>query len=163
MKGQKKQYRRKSIYKSDRDRRLQQKYGRSEEEVDSILAAQQGVCAICGCPPKTRSLHLDHDHKIAKLKISSKKTGEGWMAWPTDPPYERLMFVEIAPTKGEARDKVRKKLLRLSSRGMCCYLCNRGLRMYKDSPEILRSASDYLYTYEGFLDGLAEKGNGFGV
>jgi hypothetical protein len=27
-----------------------------------------GVCAICGRPPKTRKLHVDHDHKTGKVR-----------------------------------------------------------------------------------------------
>jgi hypothetical protein len=29
---------------------------------DELLKKQNGVCAICGRPPKTRRLDLDHDH-----------------------------------------------------------------------------------------------------
>lgn len=30
---------------------------------EEILAKQGGVCALCGRPPKTRRLDMDHDHK----------------------------------------------------------------------------------------------------
>jgi recombination endonuclease VII len=32
------------------------------------LAAQNGVCAICGGPPKIRSLNVDHDHVTGKVR-----------------------------------------------------------------------------------------------
>lgn len=35
---------------------------------DELLEAQGGVCAICGRPPKTRRLHLDHDHKTMRVR-----------------------------------------------------------------------------------------------
>ena len=37
-------------------------------EYDALLAAQGGGCAICGNPPKTRRLHVDHDHKTGKVR-----------------------------------------------------------------------------------------------
>lgn len=35
---------------------------------DQLLAAQGGVCAICGNPPKTRRLDIDHDHKTLQIR-----------------------------------------------------------------------------------------------
>lgn len=33
------------------------------------LVAEHGeVCAICGAAPKTRKLHLDHDHKTGRVR-----------------------------------------------------------------------------------------------
>jgi hypothetical protein len=51
-----------------RGKRLQRIYGISEAEYDAMLAAQNGVCAVCGQPPKpggagsASHLHVDHDH-----------------------------------------------------------------------------------------------------
>ena len=42
--------------------------GLSVEDYDAMLAAQGGVCAICGNPPKTRRLDVDHDHKTGKVR-----------------------------------------------------------------------------------------------
>ena len=33
-----------------------------------MLAAQGGGCGICGAPPKTRRLHVDHDHKTMAVR-----------------------------------------------------------------------------------------------
>ena len=33
-----------------------------------MLAAQRGVCAICGRPPKTRRLAVDHNHKTGRVR-----------------------------------------------------------------------------------------------
>jgi hypothetical protein len=47
---------------------LQRNYGITEAGYDAMLAAQGGVCAVCGQPPKPEGvraasrLHVDHDH-----------------------------------------------------------------------------------------------------
>ena len=45
-----------------RDSYLKCKYGISIEDYQKLNADQGGVCFICGRPPKTRSLHVDHIH-----------------------------------------------------------------------------------------------------
>jgi len=40
----------------------------SEVEYQSMLDDQGGVCAICGHPPKTRRLSVDHDHKTGLVR-----------------------------------------------------------------------------------------------
>jgi hypothetical protein len=42
--------------------------GLTQADYDRLLAAQGGVCAICERPPKTRRLHVDHDHKSGKVR-----------------------------------------------------------------------------------------------
>src|SRR3990167_7321990 len=42
---------------------LEKKYGLSFEQYTQLLTAQGGGCAICGHPPKTKPLHVDHNHK----------------------------------------------------------------------------------------------------
>ena len=42
--------------------------GVTPEEYDRLLAEQDGGCAICGNPPKTRRLHVDHNHRTAKVR-----------------------------------------------------------------------------------------------
>ncbi len=32
------------------------------------MAAQGGGCALCGSPPRTRQLHIDHDHKTGRVR-----------------------------------------------------------------------------------------------
>lgn len=50
------------------------KYGLTVEDVEAKLAAQGGVCAICGEPPKPGGkgpesrLHVDHDHATGQLR-----------------------------------------------------------------------------------------------
>lgn len=38
------------------------------DEYDARLAKQGGGCAVCGRPPKTRRLHVDHDHATGAIR-----------------------------------------------------------------------------------------------
>jgi len=52
---------------------LKYQYGITHEEYDRLVAAQHGVCAICGQPPsgrtiKDRRLAVDHDHLTGMVR-----------------------------------------------------------------------------------------------
>ena len=52
-----------------RDLYYRRTYGLSADEVDSMLEAQGGGCAICGQrPDRLASLHLDHDHATGAIR-----------------------------------------------------------------------------------------------
>ena len=51
-----------------RQRALWILYRLSEEEYNSILNYQGGVCAGCGEPPHGRCLAVDHDHKTGRIR-----------------------------------------------------------------------------------------------
>ena len=57
-----------AVRRSARYKRLRDKYGITPERYDLILDSQHGVCAICGRPPKTRRLAVDHDHKTKRVR-----------------------------------------------------------------------------------------------
>ena len=42
--------------------------GVTDEEYQRMLAAQAGGCAICGNPPKTKRLHVDHNHRTGRVR-----------------------------------------------------------------------------------------------
>jgi hypothetical protein len=42
--------------------------GVDDDEYERMLEAQGGGCAICGAKPKTRRLHVDHDHATGKVR-----------------------------------------------------------------------------------------------
>jgi hypothetical protein len=44
------------------------KYGITYEDYDRMLLQQNGVCAICGTPPKKNRLAVDHCHKTKKVR-----------------------------------------------------------------------------------------------
>jgi hypothetical protein len=52
-----------------RDLYYRRTYGLSADEVDAMLEAQGGGCAICGVLPDTLGrLHLDHDHVSGEIR-----------------------------------------------------------------------------------------------
>ena len=42
--------------------------GVTTEVYERMLASQGGGCAICGNEPKTRRLHVDHDHATGRVR-----------------------------------------------------------------------------------------------
>lgn len=42
--------------------------GVTDEEYAALLAAQDGHCAMCPSEPKTRRLHVDHNHRTGKVR-----------------------------------------------------------------------------------------------
>ena len=88
---------RESVKRQERNTYYLRTYGISADEVDAMLAAQGGGCAICGVKPdRLASLHLDHDHDTGHL------------------------------------------------RGILCVDCNHGLGKFRDDPELLVAATEYL-------------------
>ena len=42
--------------------------GVTDDDYARLLEAQGGGCAICGATPKTRRLHVDHDHATGRVR-----------------------------------------------------------------------------------------------
>jgi hypothetical protein len=42
--------------------------GVTADEYARLLAAQDGHCALCPNVPKTRRLHVDHDHATGRVR-----------------------------------------------------------------------------------------------
>lgn len=42
--------------------------GVTDAEYAAMLERQGGGCAICGATPKTRRLHVDHDHRTGDVR-----------------------------------------------------------------------------------------------
>jgi hypothetical protein len=57
------------IKRQQRDMYYRRTYGISADEVDEMLEAQNGRCAICGAKPeRLASMHIDHDHEHGHLR-----------------------------------------------------------------------------------------------
>lgn len=55
--------------KSKSNKKRYEKYGITENNYDAIFDSQNGVCAICGSPPKgDRELVIDHNHNTGKVR-----------------------------------------------------------------------------------------------
>ena len=52
----------------ERDAYLRRRFGITQADYDAILEMQRGGCAICGKPPGTISLHVDHDHATGEVR-----------------------------------------------------------------------------------------------
>jgi hypothetical protein len=52
------------LYGSTREYHLQQRYGITGAEVDAMIEAQGGTCAVCPGKPE----HVDHDHKTGVVR-----------------------------------------------------------------------------------------------
>lgn len=51
-----------------RDAYLRRTYNITEEDYERLQAAQGGVCAVCHKPPRSRRLHVDHDHSSGLVR-----------------------------------------------------------------------------------------------
>jgi hypothetical protein len=55
--------------RAQRDRYYRRTYGLTADEVDEMLAAQSGVCAICRELPEVEArMHIDHDHRSGAIR-----------------------------------------------------------------------------------------------
>ena len=134
------------------DQRRKKKYGVGTDWYEQKLEEQNGGCAICGSTPKTRDLHIDHDHSYKKVKIETTKLHTGQYPWMASTLYLGKSFTAQERTKSEAIREVRKKLKTASVRGLLCFPHNTALRHFSDNPELLRAGADYLEQHQ--------KGNG---
>ena len=58
--------------------------GVTDAEYTRLLAAQGGGCAICHATPKTRRLHVDHDHASGKVRgLTCHRCNRNLPTWVT--------------------------------------------------------------------------------
>jgi len=126
-------------------KRLERTYGITLAEYEQRLADQGGVCAICKKPPGKNRLSVDHDHVYDRVKIVVQKLNNIWIA------VAKVFgkdFTSGGPVRKLVKESVRRLLRRQSVRGLCCWSCNKGLQYYRDNPEFLRNAADYLERFK---------------
>ena len=128
------------------DQRLKKKYGVGLDWYNLQLKIQGGGCYICGSTPKTRSLHIDHDHGYTKVKIKAQKIGNTWGATAT---YHGVAYSETGPKRNPVVAAVKKRLKVASVRGLLCFPHNAGLRKFSDNPKWMRAAVNYLEKHQG--------------
>lgn len=136
------------------DQRLRNKFGITLKEYNDRLEKQGGVCKICGNPPKTVRLAVDHDHKFDKIKITIAAVKIGLQKVFTAAAI-LLNGKEVSYSctdRKAARKQVWLILRRKSIRGLLCMNCNRGLQKFYDKPERFESAAKYLREFEGKIN-----------
>jgi hypothetical protein len=125
--------------------RLLKTYGITLAEYDEMLEQQGGVCAICHRPPVTVRLSVDHDHAWKRVRIITEKVGEIWKGFAA---YNARSYHFGSTKRGDVVRRIKQMLLRASIRGLLCVWCNRGLQRFRDSPEALEAAAQYLRKHQ---------------
>ena len=122
-----------------RDQRMQEKYGVTLIEYNAELALHGGACAICKKLPKSRSLAVEHDHKVNQVKIAFSKN-----PWRAQAVYNGVGYLVSGYSKSEVSKGIKKILKRASWRGICCWRCNSALAAFSDNSQLMRAAASYL-------------------
>ena len=130
----------------ERDKRLQKTYGITADDYQRMLEEQDYGCAICGSDGGERRLHVDHDHSFTKVKIKAIKEDHGWEA---ETIYRGVHWMDYGATKSEAIQNLRLGLKTASVRSLLCWPCNRALQAWRDKPELMEKAAEYLREFTG--------------
>lgn len=132
----------------ERNKRLIKTYGITLEEYNQMLQEQGGGCQICKKIPEVgaKSLHVDHCHKHKYVKLVSLKTDD---LWTVSCNYRDRLVTANGKKINDVKKEVRQKLKKLSVRGLLCFCCNRGLRLWFDNYDNMYSAACYLKTFSG--------------
>lgn len=128
----------------DRNKNLWKLYRMTPEEYAQRSMEQGGRCKCCGALPVTTDLQVDHDHRVAKMKVKVNRKGGTFLAFAVGMPN----LICDGATKEEAIASVRTELLRRSVRGLICWKCNILLRAITrhstDKIRILQGVCTYL-------------------
>lgn len=140
-----------------RDKYLKRKYNISLEEYNEMLKKCDGGCWVCGKKPKLgRSLHTDHDHRVARTKVLIKRWYDAagrkfWAASAKITPNRTLITTHL--NRKRAKQAIERELLRLSVRGLLCWIHNTAIQKFRDNQADLAAASLYLRNYQDRLKG----------
>jgi len=128
------------------DQRLKKTYGITLKDYKKLCRVHDENCWICGKPPGTMRLSVEHDHSWKKVKISAEKSG-GDGDWVASSVYNGFPYISSDKRRTNAVRAVREEMRRDSVRGVACSWCNRGLRYYHDRPDLLEQAAAYLRNF----------------
>ena len=138
-----------------RSRRMSEQLAPGEYE--ALLAAQGGVCAICGNPPKNRRLHIDHDHKTGRIRGLLCFTCNRYVLGKYSTPVKLLRaarylgatwedFRDNAPAPAEAPSHPERTAMRLAQASRSAALATRrGVLALTDdefAAEVARAMAD---------------------
>lgn len=94
--------------RSRRKPRRAAQLGVTDEEYARMLTAQGGGCAICGAKPKTRRLHVDHDHATGEVRaLTCHRCNRNLPTWVTPRwAVTAAVYLEYGPEASmELRDR----------------------------------------------------------
>lgn len=129
------------------DARLKRVFGITLDEYNEMLAAQDGHCKICGAPPRTKRLAVDHDHFFDRIKIQIiKNKTDNITIFTAFCSY--INFTFTSSDRKKAKQAVKIRLRRHSIRGLLCAICNRTLQRFYDKPDRFEAAAKYLREFQ---------------
>lgn len=76
---------------------IQYRHSMSAEEYLEMVDKQENLCAICGNPPSSKALAVDHDHvtnKTRELLCASCNFGLGWFRDDTETMKKAIEYIE---------------------------------------------------------------------
>jgi hypothetical protein len=130
-----------------RDNYYRRQFGITLEDYNTILAKQNGCCAVCGFRPlngQHMNLAVDHEH----FKVQSFRDLDGWVS--TVPKFSVTIW---AKTKAESVKLAKSLAMPKSVRGLLCMFDNRfvlgaagrhPILRLRDNPELFTLAEKYL-------------------
>lgn len=132
-----------------KNQRLIRTYGITLVDYNQMLVAQNGVCAICRRPPRTRALNVDHDHKLVRTRILAGQNVMGLWTARADLRGSSIAEKFSGNRKKAAVQQVLRWLKKKSVRGLLCGRCNRGIQFFNDNQTTLAAAAEYLRRFHG--------------
>ena len=82
--------------------------GVNDEDYARRLAEQGGGCAICGNTPKTRRLHVDHDHGDGRVRgLLCHRCNRALQTWMTPLWLDRAWMYLNQTTESMAQARLR--------------------------------------------------------
>jgi len=131
-----------------RDKYYRKKYGITLADYDRMLSEQKECCAICDRHQSgfAKRLHVDHDHAWQKVKISINKSSSG--LWDANACYRGVIFYAYSGKKNIANNLIKKDLKKNSVRGLLCWMDNTAIQKFRDNPERMEAAAQYLRRFQ---------------
>jgi hypothetical protein len=139
------------IKDEQRNKYYLRKYNISLNDYREMLRNQQGCCAICKKHHSEfkNALSVDHDHRVARSKITTKKQATG--SWLAKADIDGRVVDYLHATRSIAIQKLRRKLLTLSVRGLLCWQDNTAIQKFRDNADRMDRAAQYIRRYQKCL------------
>ena len=92
---------------------------------------------------KQRDYELNRNYGITQNEYEQLLAAKNAVCWICSrPPTNTRLHVDHKHEKGEKKRNPREKRVRV--RGLLCWQCNGAIGKFKDNPELMRKAADYI-------------------